>query len=238
MARRYSRLARLEEKKNIKRAVGFGVLTVGIIVIFIFFGLPLVARFVGFITDLRKGGSPVQIEDTTPPAPPIFERFQEYTNEDKLKISGKTEPGATVILFLNNDDEEVVANKDGEFSYNFKLRKGENTISAKAKDEAGNESQESKIYDVVFDNEAPDLEITSPEEGQEFFGSKERQITIEGITDEDASLTINDRVVAVDEDGTFAFLTTLGEGENNFNIKSTDKAGNQTEMDFKVSFTP
>ncbi|MEJ2441808.1 MAG: hypothetical protein P8Y06_02730, partial [Patescibacteria group bacterium] len=75
-------------------------------------------------------------------------------------------------------------------------------------------------------------------EGKEFYGAKERQITIEGVTEEGVSLTINDRVVAVDEDGGFAFSTTLGEGENNFNIKSADKAGNQTEMDFKVSFTP
>lgn len=235
---RYSRLARSEERKNIKRAIIFGALTIGIVIIFIFFGLPIVARFAGFLTDLRKSGSPIEISDNTPPAPPILERFAEYTKDQQLKISGKTEPGATVTLFLNTNDEEIIANKDGEFNYTFKLRKGENTISVKAKDSAGNESQESKVYEVVFDNESPDLEITSPEEGKEYYGSKERQITIEGLTEDGISLTINDRIVAVDEDGTFTFLTTLNEGKNNFNIKSTDKAGNQTEMDFSVSFTP
>jgi len=234
---RYSRIARTEEKKNIKRAILFGGLTISIIIAFIFFGLPTIARFAGFLTDLRKSGSPVEINDTTPPAPPILERFAEYTKEQKLKISGKTEPGATVTLFLNTNDEEIIANKDGEFNYTFKLRKGENTISVKAKDSAGNESQESKIYEIVFDNESPDLEITSPEEGKEYYGSKERQITIEGLTEDGVSLTINDRIVAVEEDGTFTFLTTLEEGKNNFNIKSTDKAENQTEMDFAVFFT-
>jgi hypothetical protein len=235
---RYSRLARTEEKKNIKRAILFGGLTVGIIIAFIFFGLPLVARLAGFLTDLKKSGSPIEISDTTPPAPPILERFAEYTKDQQLKISGKTEPGAIVTLFLNTNDEEIIANKNGEFNYTFKLRKGENTISVRAKDSAGNESQESKIYEVIFDNESPDLEITSPEEGKEYYGSKERQITIEGLTEDGVSLTINDRIVAVEEDGTFTFLTTLNEGKNNFNIKSTDKAGNQTEMDFAVSFTP
>jgi hypothetical protein len=235
---RYSRLARTEEKKNIKRAILFGVLTIGIIIAFVFFGLPTVARFAGFLADLRKSGSPIEISDTTPPAPPMLERFPEYTKDQQLKISGKTEPGATVTLFLNTNDEEIIANKDGEFNYTFKLRKGENTISAKAKDAAGNESQESKIYEVVFDNESPDLEITSPEEGKEYYGSKERQITIEGLTEDGVSLTINNRIVAVEEDGSFTFLTTLDEGKNNFNIKSTDKAGNQAEMDFTVSFTP
>lgn len=235
---RYSRLARTEEKKNIKRAILFGTMTIGIIIAFIFFGLPIVARFAGFLTDLKKGGSPVEISDTTPPAPPILERPPEYTKDQQLNISGKTEPGATVTLFFNASEDEIIANKDGEFNYTFKLRKGENTISLKAKDSAGNESQESKIYEVVFDNESPDLEITSPEEGKEYYGSKERQITIEGLTEDGVSLTINDRIVAVEEDGAFTFLTTLEEGKNNFNIKSTDKAGNQTEMDFAVSFTP
>ena len=133
---RYSRLARTEEKKNIKRAILFGVLTIGIILAFLFFGLPIVARFAGFLADLRKSGSPIEISDTTPPAPPILERFAEYTKDQQLKISGKTEPGATVTLFFNTNDEEIIANKDGEFNYTFKLRKGENTISAKAKDSA------------------------------------------------------------------------------------------------------
>jgi hypothetical protein len=234
---RHSRLAKLEEKKNIKRAVIFGALTIGIIIFFVFFGLPLVARFAGFLTDLRKGNTPIEISDTTPPAPPILERLAEHTKDQQLKISGKTEPGATIILFLNTNDEEIIANKDGEFNYTFKLKKGENTISVKAIDSAGNESQESKTYEVVFDNEAPNLEITSPEDGKEYYGSKERQITIEGLTEDGVSLTINDRIVAVEEDGTFTFLTTLNEDKNNFNIKSTDKAGNQTEMDFVVSFT-
>lgn len=235
---RHSRLARTEEKKNIKRAIFFGFLTISIIIAFIFLGLPAVAKFAGFLSDLKKGNSPIEINDNTPPAPPILERFSEYTKEQQLKISGKTEPGAIVTLFLNTNEEEIIANNDGEFNYTFKLKKGENSISVKAKDSAGNESQESKTYEVVFDNESPDLEITSPEEGKEYYGSKERQITIKGITEDGVSLTINDRIVAVDEDGTFTFLTTLNEGKNNFNIKSTDKAENQTEMDFSVSFTP
>ena len=235
---RQSRLARSEERKNIKRAALFGTLTVGIIIAFIFLGLPAVAKFAGFLSNLKKGNTPVEISDTTPPAPPIFERFAEHTKEQQLKISGKTEPGAIITLFLNTNDEEIIANNDGEFNYTFKLRKGENTISAKTKDSAGNESQESKVYEVVFDNESPDLEVTSPEEGKEYYGSKERQITIEGLTEDGVSLTINDRIVAVDEDRTFTFLTTLNEGKNNFNIKATDKAENQTEMDFSVSFTP
>ncbi|MGB6839098.1 MAG: Ig-like domain-containing protein, partial [Microgenomates group bacterium] len=216
----------------------FGLLTLISILVFIFLGLPAVAKFAAFLTDLRKSTVPIEINDTTPPAPPILDSLSEYTKEVSIEIAGKTEPGAIVLLFLNSAEEEILANNDGEFSFTYKLYKGENTISAKAKDGAGNESQKTKVYKVTFDNENPDLEVTSPEEGKEFYGSKERQITIEGTTEEGASITINGRIVAVDEDGIFAFFTTLGEGENNFNIKAEDKAGNLTEIDFKVYFTP
>lgn len=238
MRRRYSRRAQTEEKKNIKRAVGFGFLTLALIVAFIFLGLPAVAKFAGFLTDLRKSGLPIDINDTTPPAPPVLSNLPEYTKKKSIEITGKTEAGATVILFLNDSEEEIVANNDGEFSYRYGVWKGENTISAKAKDSAGNESQETKIYKVIFDDQPPKLEINSPEDGREFYGSKERQINIEGVTEEGVSLTVNERIVAVDSDGSFTFLTTLEEGENTFTIKAEDRAGNSEEKTLTVRFSP
>ncbi len=238
MRRRYSRRAQTEEKRNIKRAVRFGFLTLALIVIFIFLGLPAVAKFAGFLTDLRKSTVPVDINDTTPPAPPILSNPPEYTKKKTVEITGKTEAGATVTLFLNNSEEEILADNDGEFSYRFSLQKGENTASVKAKDNAGNESQESKVYKIVFDDQPPKLEIISPEDNREFYGSKERQISIEGTTEEGASLTVNERIVAVDSDGSFTFLTTLEEGDNNFTIKAEDQAGNSAEATLAVRFSP
>ena len=46
------------------------------------------------------------------------------------------------------------------------LKKGVNTISAIAKDSSGNESQESQVYKVTYDNEPPEIEITSPVKGE------------------------------------------------------------------------
>lgn len=239
MARkRYSRLASVEERKNIRRAFTYGLLTLGVVLLFIFLGLPILAKFAGFLTDLRKSSLPIEQQDTTPPAPPRIETLKEATNELKVEIKGTTEPGATVILSLNGKNQEVLANREGDFSFTFSLRKGENTVSAKAKDEAGNESQETDVIKITFDDDKPALSINSPEDGSEFFGSRERQVVIEGETENNATLNINDRLVVVDEDGTFAFATTLSEGENVFNIKTTDKAGNTTEETLTLRFTP
>lgn len=238
MKRRYSRLARTEERQSIRKAVFFTFLTVASILAFIFLGLPVLAKFAGFLTDLRKTGLPIERNDTTPPAPPRLESLPEYTNEFSVEIKGTTEAGATLILFLNGDEEEVVADKDGEFNFTFKLDKGDNTLSVKARDSSGNESQETDTYKIVFDNEPPELETTSPEDGKEFFGSKERQVSINGRTEEGASITVNDRIVAVDVNGNFTFVTTLSEGENNFAIKAEDRAGNSIETSLTLRFTP
>jgi hypothetical protein len=238
MRKRYSRLARTEERQSIRRAIFFTFLTIVSIFAFIFLGLPVLAKFAGFLTDLKKSGLPIERNDTTPPAPPRLENLPEYTNEFSVEVKGTTEAGASIILFLNNDEEELVVNKDGEFNFTFKLDKGENTVSVKARDAAGNESQETDTYKIIFDNEPPELEITSPEDGKEFYGSKERQVSINGKTEESASVIVNDRIVAVDASGNFTFVTTLSEGENGFTIKTEDKAGNSTEASLTLRFTP
>ncbi|MFZ5932877.1 MAG: Ig-like domain-containing protein [Patescibacteria group bacterium] len=235
---RYSRLASVEERRNKRRAFFFIVLTVLSILVLIFFGLPSIAKFAAFLTDIRKSSLPVDKNDTTPPAPPRLSRLPEATNKTEVELSGTTEEGATVILFINGKEEEIVADADGKFAFSLPLRKGENEVYAKAKDLAGNESQPSAVQIVIFDNEPPNLDISSPDDGSQFYGEKQRQLTITGVTEGGVTLTINDRIVKVEEDGSFTFVTTLGEGGNSFNFKSTDKAGNQTEKTISVNFSP
>ena len=238
MARYYSRYVTTEERRNLRRALLFGLLTIAAIIGLLFFGLPSVAKFAAFLSDLRGSTQPVDKNDTTPPAPPRLGQLPEATNKTEIEINGTTEEVANVILSLNGKEEEIVADSEGKFVFSFPLKDGENLISAKAKDRAGNESQESKVYSVTFDDEKPDLEISSPADGTSFFGEKQRQVTVQGKTEVGVTLTINDRIVKVEEDGSFTFLTTLGEGANSFNLKSTDKAGNQTEKTISVNFSP
>ena len=221
-----------------RRAFIFTILTILAILGVLFYGLPSVARFAAFLSDLRKSSLPVDRNDTTPPAPPRLDRLPEATKEPEIEISGVTEEGATVILTLNGKDEEVVADADGKFRFSYSLRKGENQISAKAKDRTGNESQPTAGITVLFDNEAPKLDISAPADGSQFYGDGQRQLAIKGTTEVGITLTINDRIVKVEEDGTFTFATTLADGENSFNLKSADKAGNQTEKTLKVNFSP
>lgn len=235
---RYSRRRSVEERKNVRRAFFFGILTIGVLLLFLFFGLPTVAKFAAFLHDLRSTNQPVDVTDTTPPAPPKINDLPEFTNETSLDISGRSEPGATILIEENGKEDEVLANKDGEFQYTWSLLDGQNKISAKAKDAAGNESVESDVQLVTYDNQPPDLSIDSPQDGASFYGSKERQLTIKGHTEENASVTINDRIVVVDSLGDFSLSTTLSDGDNSFDVTAKDQAGNETKSSFTVHYSP
>ena len=238
MRQGYSRLASAEEKRNMRRAVLFVVLTIATLVLIFTAGIPLLAKFAGFIGDLKKSTTPIDINDNTPPPPPTVGNLPEFTNQQKLGISGYTEAGATVKLFFNNSEQEVVAAEDGQYNFSVMLSKGENNISLTSKDTGGNESAKSTTHTTVFDNESPDLSVSSPSDGASFFGSKQRQLTVSGSTESGANLTINDRPIKVNEDGTFSYTTTLNEGNNDFYIKTHDKAGNSTEKKVSVSYSP
>lgn len=234
----YSRLQSVEEKRNVRKAVYFVLLTIGAIVILFFYGIPILGKFAGFVSDLGKSGKAISINDKTPPAPPRFDFLNNFTNQENLNITGNTEAGATVNLTFNGASEDTLADKDGRFQFSVKLLNGENTYSAMATDAAGNVSQKTQTYALTFDNKPPELTIASPNDGSQFFGSNQRQVTINGNTDTGSQITINDRFVTVDDTGKFQYTTTLNDGENKFKVKSTDQAGNTTEKEITLTFTP
>lgn len=233
-----SRLQSTEQKQNMRTALMYVGLTLVAIVAIFFLGIPLMGRVATFFHDLRTSSTPVDANDTTPPAPPRFESLPEFTNKTVIDVTGRTEPGAMVKIKENGEEHEVLANSDGVFNFEWSLNDGDNRISAIARDGSGNESQESDVFEPTYDNEPPDLEIKSPSDGQNFAGSRNRQITIQGSTEGGISITINDRIVAVDSNGNYSLFTTLSEGSNSFTVKATDKAGNVTEKSFGVTFAP
>jgi hypothetical protein len=237
MKRGYSRLSSVEEKRNIRGAYFYVLLSIAAVIFLFFLGLPTLIKFAGFLGELGKSSTPIDNNDITPPAPPQFEKNTEYTNVSGFTLKGVSEDGAVITLIFNEEQQEIVANSDGGFSFDVDLVKGENTFAAEAKDRAGNVSQQTDIYRVFFDDEAPELVIESPNSGSQYYGSGQRQVNIKGTTSDDADIYINDRFISVNEDKTFSFTTTLTTGENKFEIKAKDLAGNETKSELTLSFS-
>lgn len=236
--RRRSYISRKEEKQNIRKAYIFVFLSLIGVATILVFGIPALAKFAGFLGGFRESGQPVEINDTTPPVTPRFDILPEATNDQRLEIRGNTEAGATIEINFNNSKEEIIADNTGQFSTILTLSPGSNSFTAIAKDNSGNISSETPVYKIVYDTNAPSLEITAPEDGSQYYGSKQRQVVIEGKTESDSEVRINDRFVVVESDGSFSFATSLQEGENLFLIRSEDTAGNSTEATLTLHYTP
>lgn len=235
---KYSRLESVEEKKNFRSATFLIILTIAVIVVLIIVGIPAVGKVATFVSGLRGGSTSVTSNDKTPPAPPTFKTYPDFTNQVTTNISGSAEPGATIKLDLNGTEVETLVDKDGNFNFqNLSLIIGDNIFSTIAVDPAGNISQKTPEKKIVYDNKPPDLAIDSPSDGSKFFGSGQRQVTIQGTTDSGANVTINDRIVSVDDSGKFQYTLTLNSGDNTFTTKSVDPAGNLTEKNITLNFS-
>lgn len=235
---RKSRLTKIEEKKSIKQAVLFSFLSFVLMAALFLYGIPSLIKFIVFLGDLKSTDIKPVSEDQLAPTTPVIQPLPEATSSANIKIKGYTEQGATVKLVIGGIDiEEVISDKDGQFIFdNIKLKLGANEIQTKAIDSAGNESQTSSVVTIIYDNQPPELEITKPEDGQKFFDN-EREITVEGKTEESITVYVNNRFTSSNSDGNFSKTIGLNEGENDIIVKAIDRAGNKTEKQIKVNYS-
>jgi Glucodextranase, domain B/Bacterial Ig domain len=235
---RYSRLESVEEKRNFRNAVLFIILSVAAVIILIVVGIPAVGKIATYVSGLKNGNKVAVVVDKTPPAPPNFNTYPDFTNQSSIGISGTAEPNSTVKLNFNGSTQSATVDNFGNFSFkNLQLTAGNNVFSATAVDSSGNISQKTPDNTIVYDSKPPTLTIDSPTDGSSFFGSAQMQATIQGTTDSGVSITINGRIVSVDDNGKFEYTTTLSSGANQFKVVATDQAGNTTEKDITLNFS-
>lgn len=237
MTKYFSYRSKTETRKNTKYAFLYVFLTVASIFAVLFLGIPILTQFASLLTNIHKSGQSVDVNDKIPPPPPHLNTLPEAVNNLKLEIKGTSEPGATIKIYLNDKPFESTVDNNGNFITIVNLSGGDNSLFATATDQAGNESQKTAIYKIAFDNNPPEINISKPADGSQYYGLKQKNISIQGSTKAGSSLTINDRFVLVQDDGSFTFNTQLSEGENNFIIKAIDRAGNTSEKNLKVSFS-
>jgi hypothetical protein len=236
--RAYSRRSKTEEKRNKRKAFFLLVLSFIMIGVFAVYGLPTAGRFMGFLYDISTSSRPLDAESSVFLPSPNVDTLPAATNKKTIDVRGSAQPGTTVVVYINGDPKETLSNSEGEFLQGAILKKGTNVIYAIAKDKSGEESGKSREQTIIFDDEAPVIKLTKPSDGDEFFGSGQRRLTIEGSTEKESKLVINGRFVLVDEGGNFMFTVTLNEGENTFHLIADDEAGNRGEETVTVRYYP
>lgn len=155
-----------------------------------------------------------------------------FTNETTVTVEGKAAPTTTVHV-LNNGEEvaTTAATAEGTYSVDIDLQVGENSLTAKASTDTG-VTDESEAVVVVLDQTAPELAITSPEDG---FKTNKEAITVTGtVHDENIdTVTVNGESATI-TDGSFTKRILVENGENKIEAVATDKAGNSTNHQITV----
>lgn len=180
-------------------------------------------------------------ENQIKPQMPIFNAPPNHTSEAQLLITGFSRADTKIQFIIDEQilpENIVLAGLNGEFSFNWSLQEGENTLSAYAIDKEGLESDRTKNYIVNFDQTSPEINLIEPRDGQEIVGKDKNNITFKGETESLAKVIINNRQTQADSEGKFELNYLLNEGENIFKIIALDKAENKNELEVKIHFKP
>lgn len=230
-----SRLLKKEEKKMRQQTFLYVFLGLVLLVLFIFIIVPNLIKFFFAIFDQE---SPFEIKDDVPPQVPVLSATPpEATFSAELNLAGFAEAESTVIFVLNGSElKQAQVDEIGQFAEAINLEKGDNELTLYGLDEAGNESLQSKSYQIVFDDEAPFINLITPEPDSVIELKKNRTTPISGETEPGAKVYLNDRLILADGEGKFSSTFYLNEGENTLQFKAIDRAGNQSELAVKVEF--
>jgi bacillopeptidase F len=155
-----------------------------------------------------------------------------YTNQDKITVEGIVGADGIVNVYVNGVKANRVQTENRRFSTEVDLAEDETTIMLTAEMD-GKETEPSTPVRVIKDKIAPTLEVTKPMDGEKL---NVEVVHVIGNTADDHfdKLLINDKAVAIDQDGNFDERLIMNSGENTITVKASDIAGNETVVERKV----
>lgn len=233
---RKSRLNKYSEKKT-RRTILLNIIGI-IIVLYLLlkFGIGLLINFSLFLSGSKDQQSSINQKTLDYIAPPTLNPLPSATNSAKITISGSASNNSNIELFINNEKiDETIANDKSQFTFNNVLKNGSNQIKARIiiKDK---KSDFSNTINVTYVSSAPNLEISSPQDGQQF--KKDQNTTnVTGKTDPGVNITVNGFWAVIDDANNFSYNLLLQNGDNEIKVVAIDQAGNKTEKTIKVNYS-
>ena len=234
-----SRLRRFEEKRLRTRLF---LVIIGMVVLVMFlavFGFKLLIGFFILIDQLRGTSKPDTTTTKTQSLsiPPYLDPLPIATSSGKITITGRGQPKAKLVLFVNNEERKRVdIGDDGTFSISsITFPEGDYLFKAKTADAAGKLSDFGNSVRTSVKRKPPALEITAPEDNATIRGDN-NIVNIEGRTEEEVDIRIDNRYVVVNPNYSFSYPYPLKEGDNSIVIKAVDRAGNITQVTKKVTY--
>lgn len=232
-----SRLSRRTEQKT-KKTFILSILGIIITLLFAFkFGIPLLVNMSMFLSGSKNSQEQSKIQKPDFIPAPALNSLPEATSSANIVITGLAAKDQTITLYVNGTlTDETDTEDDGTFSFKETISAGENIIKVKAVVK-NKESDFSNSFTVALKSAPPSLNTSSPENGQSF-SKDQNTIEVNGTTDPDVKVTVNGFWAIVDDSGNYSYNLLLHSGENSIKIIATDLAGNSTEKEIKVTYSP
>lgn len=233
-----SRLERIRNKRAGKQGAIYLIVAALIVVVMIFWGVPAIARMAGLLVSTDNTET---VEYELKPTPPIISDIPEATFSGEVNITGFSQPGIDVVLYLNGAElARKLTSESGTFTFTkVPITEGENSVYAFSATSRGLMSEKSKEYTVLLDDIKPTVTIDSPKDGDIFRGQSQRIATFTGGANEPGSkVMIGERVVILNSDNKFSLPYQLIEGDQEIMIKVIDKAGNESDTSIKLRWEP
>lgn len=202
----------------------------------------ILPNFIGGIGTIKSTLTPDQQVVKTPKnllAPPVLNIPFEATNSAQISIKGFGVPNSKVKIYIDDEKKaEVNVSENGSFTAEgIELALGINNIFGKTIDEDSKESLASKTIHLSFLSEKPKLDLREPEDNKSITGG-DKKVMVSGSTSAGIRVFINGGQTIVDKDGNFSLNLDINEGENTIAVKASDDAGNFTEIQRRVVYTP
>ncbi|MEM4728508.1 MAG: Ig-like domain-containing protein, partial [Thermoplasmata archaeon] len=124
---------------------------------------------------------------------------------------------------------DVTVQEDTRWSYTKHLSDGTHVARIMAQDVAGNTAR--AIVQVSIDTSAPSLFLFTPKDGS---ATSERTITVHGVTDEGAFVTVNGLPAPVVKRH-FSIQISLEDGPNTITVTASDPNGNSRTVQIRVT---
>jgi Glucodextranase, domain B len=189
-----------------------------------------------------NGPTPSPTPLSAPDAPRLVLTGTGWTNQSDFTVHGFVpqglgdQHGYSVRIYVNGElagEEALTGTQD--FAVTVPIPDGPSVITATILGPAG-EGSESAPVQIVFDDTAPPIKITSPKKGATITADT---VTVKGTTQSDSAVTVrNDtnggRASAVATKGAFAIEISITGGPNALEVTAVDPAGNSKTATLSV----
>ena len=212
-----------EEKTIYRRLAIIGGVTLILLVVIWFWGISFI-RILGAL-GTNDSESTNQANFETPLQKPSITSLPEFTNKEKITITGTTTTGVSVTLYVEGVQVgKTIADISGAFTFvDVTLKNGLNFIKLVASNTSGQTQENTEL--ITLDKTKPKLQITAPSDDQ-IFPKGTKKVTVKVKTDPDSEVFVNSIQAITNQDGKFSHVLSVSKGTNKIEATSTDKAGN------------